>query len=143
MKKIKLDDISYGHIYIKDEELVNYSSTKIDKTVVVTKYPDKWKYYLNMINSDNDHIIFTNGDGSYIRGYRARNVFILSDSSLSYEDLNDIIAGFVAVSKDPIKAIKDTALYKTKKALGIEVEEIKQNNYQILWNKSENTNIDY
>lgn len=121
MKKIKLDDISYGHIYIKDEELVNYSSTKIDKTVVVTKYPDKWKYYLNMINSDNDHIIFTNGDGSHIRGYRARNVFILSDSNLSHEDLNDVIAGFVNVS----------------------AKEIKTNNYQILWNKSENTNIDY
>lgn len=129
---IDLNDIIYGIVDIIDADLVEFARSREAKTVVVTSDPEGWQKGYQHLQTTN--VIFSDGDGSKVRGYRARNVYILRDSNISREQVNDIIAGFMSVSDNPIEKVKSIALNKTKKALGIQEDIIKEESFQIIWN---------
>ncbi len=130
---VDLSDIIYGLVDIIDADLVEFAHSRGTKTVVVTSDPEGWQKGYQHLQTTN--VIFSDGDGSKVRGYRARNVYILRDSNIDNEQVNDIIAGFLSVSSDPINDVKVNALNKTKKALGIQEDIVKQESFQIIWNK--------
>lgn len=129
---INLDDIVYGIVDIVDADLVEFAHSRGTKTVVVTSDPEGWQKAYQHLQTTK--VIFSDGDGSKIRGYRTRNVYILRDSNIGREQVNDIIAGFMSVSDNPIEKVKSIALNKTKKALGIQEDIIKEESFQIIWN---------
>ena len=94
MDRITLDNIICGKVRINDTVLVEYVASLPGKIVVVTSNPYKWA----PISFSNPSIIFMDGSGEKVRGYRARSVFILSDSNLNDEEINDIAAGLISVS---------------------------------------------
>jgi hypothetical protein len=130
---INLDDIVYGIVDIVDADLVEFARSRGAKTVVVTSDPEGWQKGYQHLQTTN--VIFSDGDGSKIRGYRARNVYILRDSNIDHEQVNDIISGFLSVSSDPINDVKVNALNKVKRELGMQEDITKQESFQIIWNK--------
>lgn len=133
MYNIDLNDIVYGIVDIIDADLVEFAHTKNAKTVVVTSDPEGWQKGYQHLQTTK--VIFSDGDGSKIRGHRARNVYILRDSNFDHEQVDNIIAGFLSVLSDPVSNVKENVFNKAKKALGMQEEIVKQESFQIIWNK--------
>lgn len=133
MHTIDLNDIIYGIVDIVDADLVEFAHTKSAKTVVVTSDIEGWQKGYQHLQTTN--VIFSDGDGSKVRGCRARNVYILRDSKFNHERVGDIIAGFLSISSDPVGDIKVNAFNKVKRELGLKEDSIIQESFQIIWNK--------
>lgn len=69
------------------------------------------------------------GDGSKIRGLRAHTIIADEFNSIPVEIYETVVAGFAAVSKDPVGNVKDAAKRKAMKAAG-EWSERKEETYQ-------------
>lgn len=130
---VDLSDIIYGIVDIIDADLVEFARSRGAKTVVVTSDPEGWQKGYQHLQTTN--VIFSDGDGSKVRGYRARNVYILRDSNISHVQVNEIISGFISVSSNPINDVKVNALNKVKRELGMQEDITKQESFQIIWNK--------
>ena len=63
------------------------------------------------------------GDGQKIRGQRANDILGDEFASIPREIFETVVAGFAAVSSDPIANVKKVAAKKKAKELGIEIEE--------------------
>lgn len=131
---IGLENIEYAIIRIADHRLIWAALEKTGKTVIVTGQEDMWKNLIKDTgyNLSDFNVVFSDADPSKIRGYRAYNVFILSDCNLEYDQIYEIMSGFVSVSYDPIKSIKE---YARNKALGIKENAIENEQFQLIWNK--------
>ncbi len=62
------------------------------------------------------------GDGQKIRGQRANDIFADEFGSIPREIFETVVAGFAAVSSDPIENVKRVAAKKRALELGIELE---------------------
>jgi len=62
------------------------------------------------------------GDGQKIRGQRANDIICDEFASVPREIFETVVAGFAAVSSDPIENVKRLASEKRAKNLGIEIE---------------------
>ena len=62
------------------------------------------------------------GDGQKIRGQRANDIFADEFGSIPREIFETVVAGFAAVSSDPIENVKRVAAQKKALELGIELE---------------------
>lgn len=130
---VDLSDIIYGIVDIVDADLVEFARSRGAKTVVVTSDPEGWQKGYQHLQTTN--VIFSDGDGSKIRGYRARNVYILRDSNFDHEQVDDIIAGFLSVLSNSVEKVKENAFNKVKRKLGIQEDAVEQESFQIIWNK--------
>ena len=130
---VDLSDIIYGIVDIIDADLVEFAHSRGAKTVVVTSDPEGWQKGYQHLKTTN--VIFSDSSGHKIRGYRARNVYILRDSNISHVQVNHIISGFLSVSSDPINDVKVNAFNKVKRELGMQEDIVKQESFQIIWNK--------
>lgn len=76
------------------------------------------------------------GDGQKIRGQRANDIIADEFASIPREIFENVVAGFAAVSADPIENVKRVAAQKKAKELGITLEnveeEVKKDNQIIL-----------
>jgi hypothetical protein len=63
------------------------------------------------------------GDGQKIRGQRANDIISDEFASIPRDIFETVVAGFAAVSSDPIENVKKIAARKKAKELGIEIEE--------------------
>ncbi len=63
------------------------------------------------------------GDGQKIRGQRANDIISDEFASIPRDIFETVVAGFAAVSSDPIENVKRVASRKKAKELGIEIEE--------------------
>jgi len=63
------------------------------------------------------------GDGQKIRGQRANDIISDEFASIPRDIFETVVAGFAAVSSDPIENVKKIASRKKAKELGIEIEE--------------------
>ena len=63
------------------------------------------------------------GDGQKIRGQRANDIISDEFASIPRDIFETVVAGFAAVSSDPIENVKKIAARKKAKELGIELEE--------------------
>ena len=63
------------------------------------------------------------GDGQKIRGQRANDIISDEFGSIPRDIFETVVAGFAAVSSDPIENVKKIASKKRAKELGIEIEE--------------------
>ena len=65
------------------------------------------------------------GDGQKIRGQRANDIISDEFASIPRDIFETVVAGFAAVSSDPIENVKKIAAKKKAAELGIELEEDK------------------
>jgi hypothetical protein len=65
------------------------------------------------------------GDGQKIRGQRANDIIADEFASIPREIFENVVAGFAAVSSDPVENVKKMAAKKKAEELGIELEEEK------------------
>jgi hypothetical protein len=65
------------------------------------------------------------GDGQKIRGQRANDIIADEFASIPREIFENVVAGFAAVSADPIDNVKRLAAEKRAKELGVELEKVK------------------
>ena len=76
------------------------------------------------------------GDGQKIRGQRANDIIADEFASIPREIFENVVAGFAAVSADPIENVKRLAAQKKAQELGIEIEEeereVKKDNQIVL-----------
>ena len=72
------------------------------------------------------------GDGQKIRGQRANDIISDEFASIPRDIFETVVAGFAAVSSDPIENVKRLASEKKAKSLGIEID---KSNDDILENK--------
>lgn len=76
------------------------------------------------------------GDGQKIRGQRANDIIADEFASIPREIFENVVAGFAAVSADPIENVKRVAAEKKAKELGVTLEsveeEVKKDNQIIL-----------
>jgi len=70
------------------------------------------------------------GDGQKIRGQRANDIISDEFASIPRDIFENVVAGFAAVSADPIDNVKRLAAEKKAKQLGVQLEE-KQENKEI------------
>ena len=63
------------------------------------------------------------GDGQKIRGQRANDIIADEFASIPREIFENVVAGFAAVSADPVENVKRLAAQKKAKELGVELEE--------------------
>lgn len=63
------------------------------------------------------------GDGQKIRGQRANDIIADEFASIPREIFENVVAGFAAVSADPVSNVKKFAAQKKAKELGIVIEE--------------------
>jgi hypothetical protein len=63
------------------------------------------------------------GDGQKIRGQRANDILADEFASIPREIFENVVAGFAAVSADPVENVKRLAARNKAKELGIEIEE--------------------
>jgi hypothetical protein len=61
------------------------------------------------------------GDGQKIRGQRANDIIADEFASMSREIFENVIAGFAAVSANPVEAVKQLAYEKKAKELGVDL----------------------
>ena len=73
------------------------------------------------------------GDGQKIRGQRANDIISDEFASIPRDIFETVVAGFAAVSSDPIENVKKVAAKKKAKELGVELEE---NNDNVLEKKN-------
>ena len=73
------------------------------------------------------------GDGQKIRGQRANDIISDEFASIPRDIFATVVAGFAAVSSDPIENVKKVAAKKKAKELGVELEE---NNDNVLEKKN-------
>jgi len=66
------------------------------------------------------------GDGQKIRGQRANDIIADEFASIPREIFENVVAGFAAVSADPVENVKRVAAQKKAEELGIELEEEKE-----------------
>ena len=66
------------------------------------------------------------GDGQKIRGQRANDIIADEFASIPREIFENVVAGFAAVSSDPVENVKRMAANKKAKELGIHIEESKK-----------------
>lgn len=66
------------------------------------------------------------GDGQKIRGQRANDIIADEFASIPREIFENVVAGFAAVSADPVENVKRLAAQKKAEELGIELEEEEQ-----------------
>jgi hypothetical protein len=67
------------------------------------------------------------GDGQKIRGQRANDIISDEFASIPRDIFETVVAGFAAVSSDPIENVKRLAAEKKAKELGIEIEDKDEN----------------
>ena len=67
------------------------------------------------------------GDGQKIRGQRANDIISDEFASIPRDIFETVVAGFAAVSSDPIENVKKIAAKKKAKGIGIEVEQDNDN----------------
>ena len=77
------------------------------------------------------------GDGQKIRGQRANDIIADEFASIPREIFENVVAGFAAVSADPVENVKRMAARKKAQELGIEIQEdqtqeVKKDNQIIL-----------
>ncbi len=76
------------------------------------------------------------GDGQKIRGQRANDIIADEFASIPREIFENVVAGFAAVSADPVENVKRLAAQKKAKELGVEIieeeKEVKKDNQIIL-----------
>jgi len=76
------------------------------------------------------------GDGQKIRGQRANDIIADEFASIPREIFENVVAGFAAVSADPVENVKRIAAKKKAEELGITIEEeekeVKKDNQIIL-----------
>ena len=76
------------------------------------------------------------GDGQKIRGQRANDIIADEFASIPREIFENVVAGFAAVSADPVENVKRLAAREKANELGIEIEEeekeVKKDNQIIL-----------
>lgn len=77
------------------------------------------------------------GDGQKIRGQRANDIISDEFASIPRDIFETVVAGFAAVSSDPIENVKKIAAKKRAKELGLKMEDddsslIKKNDNQII-----------
>lgn len=76
------------------------------------------------------------GDGQKIRGQRANDIIADEFASIPREIFENVVAGFAAVSADPVENVKRLAAQKKAKELGVsfqtEEKEVKKDNQIIL-----------
>jgi hypothetical protein len=76
------------------------------------------------------------GDGQKIRGQRANDIIADEFASIPREIFENVVAGFAAVSADPVENVKRLAAQKKANELGIQLEieekEVKKDNQIIL-----------
>ena len=70
------------------------------------------------------------GDGQKIRGQRANDIISDEFASIPRDIFETVVAGFAAVSSDPIENVKRLAAEKKAKELGIEIEEDNENSLE-------------
>ena len=63
------------------------------------------------------------GDGQKIRGQRANDIIADEFASIPREIFENVVAGFAAVSSDPVENVKRMAAKKKANELGIEIED--------------------
>jgi hypothetical protein len=63
------------------------------------------------------------GDGQKIRGQRANDIIADEFASIPREIFENVVAGFAAVSADPVENVKRLAAKKKAEELGIQIEE--------------------
>ncbi len=63
------------------------------------------------------------GDGQKIRGQRANDIIADEFASIPREIFENVVAGFAAVSADPVENVKRLAAKKKAEELGVEIEE--------------------
>lgn len=66
------------------------------------------------------------GDGQKIRGQRANDIIADEFASIPREIFENVVAGFAAVSADPIENVKRMAAQKKAQELGVELQEEQQ-----------------
>jgi hypothetical protein len=64
------------------------------------------------------------GDGQKIRGQRANDIIADEFASMSREIFENVIAGFAAVSANPVEAVKQTAYEQKAKELGVDINSL-------------------
>ena len=67
--------------------------------------------------------MFTLGDGQKIRGQRANDIIADEFASIPREIFENVVAGFAAVSADPVENVKRLAAEKKAEELGVSLEE--------------------
>lgn len=76
------------------------------------------------------------GDGQKIRGQRANDIIADEFASIPREIFENVVAGFAAVSADPVENVKRLAAQQKASELGVEIEieekEVKKDNQIIL-----------
>ena len=76
------------------------------------------------------------GDGQKIRGQRANDIIADEFASIPREIFENVVAGFAAVSADPVENVKRLAAQKKAEELGVDIEEeereVKKDNQIIL-----------
>lgn len=76
------------------------------------------------------------GDGQKIRGQRANDIIADEFASIPREIFENVVAGFAAVSADPVENVKRLAAQEKARELGIEIEEeekeVKKDNQIVL-----------
>tara|TARA_B100001564_G_scaffold359445_1_gene381277 strand:- start:2490 stop:4466 length:1977 start_codon:yes stop_codon:yes gene_type:complete len=76
------------------------------------------------------------GDGQKIRGQRANDIIADEFASIPREIFENVVAGFAAVSADPVENVKRLAAQKKAEELGVEIteeeKEVKKDNQIIL-----------
>ncbi len=75
------------------------------------------------------------GDGSKIRGQRAHDIIADEFASHSREIFENVIAGFAAVSANPVDNVKAFAKQEAAKKLGIDLEEYNEGSKESLSNQ--------
>ena len=63
------------------------------------------------------------GDGQKIRGQRANDIIADEFASIPREIFENVVAGFAAVSADPVENVKRLAAQKKAQELGVEIEQ--------------------
>ena len=66
------------------------------------------------------------GDGQKIRGQRANDIIADEFASIPREIFENVVAGFAAVSADPIENVKRVAAEQKAKELGVALESVEQ-----------------
>ncbi len=66
------------------------------------------------------------GDGQKIRGQRANDIIADEFASIPREIFENVVAGFAAVSADPVENVKRMAAQKKAQELGVELQEEQQ-----------------
>ena len=69
------------------------------------------------------------GDGSKIRGQRANDIIADEFASIPRDIFENVVAGFAAVAASPIEKVKDKAMQKRAKELGVAYEGQAANSY--------------